>query len=1545
MLQRCWWILGIFAATSCFSPQFEDGTLTCGPDGACPPGFECLGGVCRIEGTTIDSGPLQAALTVMLGGNGSGTVSSSPAGIDCGADCTEEFPQGSGVTLTATASAGSFFVGWSGGGCLGTGPCTVMVNSATIVTANFAIDNSIVVEVTGNGSGIVSSSPAGISCGADCTEQFAANATVVLTASPATGSQFDGWSGSGCTGTDTCTLTADVAKMVSASFSLTRHTLTVAIAGNGSGTVTSAPLGIDCGADCSEVVDYNTTVTLTATATAGSTFTGWSGSGCTGTGTCQVSVKAVADVTATFTLTTHQVTVTKAGSGAGTVTSTPDGIACGTTCQATYDYGTTVTLSASPSTGSTFAGWSGGLCTGTDACVVAVTEARAVTATFTLNSYTLTAATTGNGAGLVTSDLTGIDCGTDCSEAYPYNTMVLLTAQPSLGSTFTGWSGACGGTATTCTVTIANSTTATATFTLTTHQLDVAKNGTGDGTISGSGISCGTDCDQIYNYNTVVTLTAQPTAGSTFDGWTGGNCSGTGNCVVTIQQATQVDATFSLTNHQLTAARDGTGSGTVTSDASHPGIDCGTDCTELYGFGQNVTLTATPTTGSVFSAWSGGGCSGATPTCVVPISVTTTVTATFTLTTRTLTIGDTGNGSGSVTSSLGGINCVDGGGDCSEPYNYGSVITLSAVAASGSIFQGWSGGNCTGTGTCEVTLTANTTVTANFVLGTNSMTVQKLGNGQGTVVSTPAGIDCGTDCSENFPNTTMVTLTATASTGSVFSGWSGPCTGTGDCVITISAAVTPQATFTLTQHDLTVQKLGSGGGTVSSDVLGISCGTDCSETYNYNTVVRLSAVSDANATFTGWGGVCSGTGFCDVTMTQARNVTATFALVKHALSVTKSGTGGGTVSTPFIAGIDCGADCDEAYDDGTTVVLQAFPDPGSVFQTWSGGPCEGLTMDTCTVTLTAALGVNAQFALTTHELKVTLDTAGTAGAGSVASSPIGISCGSDCTEIYAYDTDVTLTATPATGFEFQGWSGGGCVGNGACMVNVTTATEVTAIFRIARHRLTVNKAGNGVGTIASPPTISCGTLCGADYDHNTVVILTATADTGSVFAGWDPLSPCTVNAMGQCEVTMDQARSVTATFTLQTYRLVINKTGTGGGLVTSSPTGINCGTTCMQMFNYGQSVTLVATPAAGSTFEGWSGACSGASCSVTITADTSVTAGFKLIPPNYAFVTSTLHTGNLGGLAGADSICQNRANAASLPGTYRAYLSADTAPTTNAIARIENARGWIRTDGRPFLDQASDLTTYKIFYPLVLDENGTHVGDVYAWTATGPNGLRASAGGTCTSWTVASSVSTAVGLPYSQANSFNLNATLACTQSHRLYCFGIDNRAVVAPAPVSARRAFVSTAWKPGGGIVDADKHCSAEATAQGLPGDYLALLSTTTASAISRFDTSSASLPWARTDHTLISEKAGDLSGTTLPAFLLSVPHLAADGKTYINSTTWTGGPSLTSLAVMDCKEWTDTTQKAQAGLSYLSKTSAWFSYYGYLDCTGSFPLVCMQK
>src|SRR5207253_3218237 len=208
-------------------------------------------------------------------------------------------------------------------------------------------------------------------------------------------------------------------------------TLSVVLGGTGHGTVTSseAPPQINCGTTCSASYPTGTVVTLTAQAAAGSTFAGWSNCDTVSNTTCSVTMNASRSVTATFNPQGVALTVMPTGTGGGAVGSaeTPPATDCEATCTATsasYDSGTTVTLSATPASGSTFASWSGCDTVSGPTCTVTMNAARSVTATFNAQRFTLTVSKAGTGSGVVTSSESPpqIDCEATCVTASaPYD--------------------------------------------------------------------------------------------------------------------------------------------------------------------------------------------------------------------------------------------------------------------------------------------------------------------------------------------------------------------------------------------------------------------------------------------------------------------------------------------------------------------------------------------------------------------------------------------------------------------------------------------------------------------------------------------------------------------------------------------------------------------------------------------------------------------------------------------------------------------------------------------------------------------------------------------------------------------------------------------------------------------------------------------------------------------------------------------------------------------------------------------------------------------
>lgn len=232
---------------------------------------------------------------------------------------------------------------------------------------------------SGTGSGTITGN--GFACGASCSVLLDAGTPATLTATPAADSVFAGWGGD-CAGTGGCSVTMDADAFVSALFDKKQFTLTVARAGSGTGTVSGG--GIACGSTCATTQDIGTPVTLSATPDAGMVFSGWSGA-CTGTAACTVTLNANTSVTATFAPAPapSKYTLSVTRSGPGSITSKPSGISCGTACSASFATGSSVTLTAKPSTRkNVFLGW-GGACSGTKlTCTVTMNGSKGVSASF-----------------------------------------------------------------------------------------------------------------------------------------------------------------------------------------------------------------------------------------------------------------------------------------------------------------------------------------------------------------------------------------------------------------------------------------------------------------------------------------------------------------------------------------------------------------------------------------------------------------------------------------------------------------------------------------------------------------------------------------------------------------------------------------------------------------------------------------------------------------------------------------------------------------------------------------------------------------------------------------------------------------------------------------------------------------------------------------------------------------------------------------------------------------------------------------------------------
>lgn len=606
---------------------------------------------------------------------------------------------------------------------------------------------------------------------------------VTLTATPDPGSSFTGWSGGGCIGTGTCMVTMDQARTVNANFDKVFHVLNVTLSGSCGGRVTSSPVGIDCGSDCGESYPWGTVVTLTATPDPGCLFSGWTGGGCGGTGLCTLTMDQAHLVDASFSTApvAEDVVINEVFTG-------------------NPDY---VELYNAGSTSVDLAGWS-------------LEATGCGSSLHVLPSFTLAPGAyveVIDGSGSDTADTLFLGSNICWNPDEPGSAGL---SDPVSGVDFARWGGSTTppptGTAWSGTSAAAPPWTAALGRDPASTDTDSAQDwcvqaesapgpNRGCGLVVINEVFGGTpDYVELYNSGSTPVDLA---------GWLL-ETNGCGPSLISLPA-------FNLAPGGYVRMLDD--SGTNTADTIHLGINICWNQGEAGSAGLSDTfagmdfvrwggsITAPP----AGTGWLGGSAVAATGGFVLgrdSYSTDTDMTADWCEQTGSapgvnptcpsfynLSVTRSGDGTGRVTSDPVGIDC---GSDCSEDFVYGSFVTLTASPDPGSVFVGWSGEGCDGVTlpTCTVVMDRDRTIDAHFIRITHTLTVILDGDGSGEVVSSPPGIDCGTDCSEAYPEGEQVTLTATPDAGSSFAGWSGGGCGTANpCTVSMTQLQTVTASF------------------------------------------------------------------------------------------------------------------------------------------------------------------------------------------------------------------------------------------------------------------------------------------------------------------------------------------------------------------------------------------------------------------------------------------------------------------------------------------------------------------------------------------------------------------------------------------------------------------------------------------------------------------------------------------------------------------------------------------------------------------------------
>jgi uncharacterized repeat protein (TIGR02543 family) len=762
-------------------------------------------------------------------------------------------------------------------------------------------------------------------------------------------------------------------------------------------------------------------------------------------------------------------------------------------------------------------------------------------------------------------------------------TATLSLADITAGYSFNGWTGGASGNSNPLNIVISSNTSVTASFTLNQYQLAVSA-GSG-GSVSGSG---------TFDHGTTAPISATPDQGYYFSGWSGQGIaiSSASSTTVSMTENRTISASFTPLTFAISLAVSPDGTGQVNGTGN-------------YQFGEDAALSASATsTGHSFLSWSGDINSTQNPLSITNIDSNLSLTAHFGLNAYSLEI--IVNTGGSV---LGEGN-----------FPHGTLANISATPDTGYSFIGWTGDGVADPNAqnTSVDMTQSRTINASFAQNSYPLVVLA---GDGGSVSGEG----------NFTHGTLASITATPDTGYSFTGWTGA--GVADpnaqnTSVDMTQSKTINASFAQNSYSLFV--MASNGGTVTGG-----------GNFSHGALTDISATPDTGYIFSGW----TGDGVADpnaqntsVDMTEPRAVTAIFKSENYFLEINSSfggiilGEGNysygdlvtiaaipndgyqfkewsgeldGNISAPsrtllmdsnksiaanfipipknhFVLTIlsspeTAGStDGGGSYPSNSSVILTALPLPGYEFISWTGIEDEKQNSPETTIILKQDKTVTANFQKKLFNLQIPASEGGTTtGANS-----------------YPYDTEVSISAVPNTGYRFTKWTGTGIRTPTASQTEVILSENktISANFELLQFQLTL-------------PVVSGGIVSGSGlYDYGSNVDISATPLIGYSFSGWsganlsDPLSSKT-----QISITEDS--NITGSFKRIVYSLSVNNSS--GGTVSGEG-----------KFYYGYKASLSARPADGYSFVRWEG--SGVSepnlpfTTVSMTEDRNVSALFSV---------------------------------------------------------------------------------------------------------------------------------------------------------------------------------------------------------------------------------------------------------------------------------------------------------------------------------------------
>jgi len=738
------------------------------------------------------------------------------------------------------------------------------------------------------------------------------------------------------------------------------------------------------------------------------------------------------------------------------------------------------------------------------------------------------------GSGYVESTPKLINCSTDCSETLLYNSRITLTPYPSYGYEFKYWSGfdSCdiieNSTEPICKLIMFNDKNINAYFQLKKYKLTIIKEN-GEGIIKDDNNNILFDNSSpalstkefIIEHGTNLLLGVLVDIDKfVFDKWIG------------VDKETKYDEFTSVGIIKMLSDRTVT---VVFAKMYNLTININTDVNAIVEvFIKNIkqqistsyiikedielTLYAIPSVGYIFDEWDGVDVSYGTKATVI-MNSDRTVNVNFIIKNFYLQVSKYG-GTGVITDNSGFLNCGD---ICRSIYDYGTTTVLTVQPDSHYNFIGWVGSDNDSTSTtCFIVVKSNRMVSANFAIEEKTLTIKKIGIGNGVIRNSTLGISCQDECQFAYDYGSIITLEAVPNSGATFIDWIGADTENGNqCTINMNADKTVSGQFDINKYILTLSFDG-GLGIIKDDSLNIRC-----PKYTVNS--QQFDFFESNKSPDEWYEYINSRSENDFFQFNKTCIIIPYLnTIDNSLSlILRTGSKTNTLAVNSLSGnitnlpseyyLLLSDDAGESYSDTDTSVKFTF--------TYNPSMTDGLiisgldNLESIQIKITEYQNVD-NFKIIhktgSFDYNITL--------------PITISKNMTCSYELNYDQQVNLILNPIfSQYDFKNWGGtiiGDSVSGESISFNIKSNRNITAIFETILFNLTVLKTGNGV-VKDSRNVINCGTSCSSNISYGTIVTLTATAESNYEFYNWIGCPEVTGNI---CKITIVDDTTTTANF-------------------------------------------------------------------------------------------------------------------------------------------------------------------------------------------------------------------------------------------------------------------------------------------------------------------------------------------------------------------------------------------------------------------------------